>query len=68
MKLFPLDSSDSSTSTDVLDEAVVSTKQPNSNRKKKPIKIYISNNRLSTKERKKVSFFTRWTKLLRTCR
>ena len=31
----PLDSTDSSTSTDVLDEAVVSINQPNSNRKKK---------------------------------
>ena len=31
---FPLDSTDSSTSTDILDEAVVSIKQPNSNREK----------------------------------
>ena len=31
----PLESTDSSTSTDILDEAVVSINQPNSNRKKK---------------------------------
>ena len=37
---FPLDSSNSSTSTDVLDEAVVSTNQPNSNRKRKSHKYF----------------------------
>ena len=52
----PLDSTDSSTSTDVLDEAVVSINQPNSNRKRKTRKDHSSNNRSSKKERKKVSF------------
>ena len=53
---FPFDSSDSSTSTDVLDEAVVSTNQSNSNKKRKTHKDHISNNCSSPKQRKKVSF------------
>ena len=48
----PLDSTDSSTSTDILDEAVVSINQPNSNRKRKTHKDHISNNKSSTKQRK----------------
>ena len=40
----PLDSTDSSTSTDVLDEAVVSINQPNSNRKRKTHKDHSSDN------------------------
>ena len=52
---FPLDSSASSTSTDVLDEVVVSNNQPNLNRKRKTHKDHISH-RLSTKQRKKVTF------------
>ena len=40
----PLGSTDSSTSTDVLDEAVVSINQPNSNRKRKTHKDHTSNN------------------------
>ena len=51
----PLDSTDSSTSTDVLDEAVVSINQPNSNRKRKTHKDHSSDNRSSSKQRKKVS-------------
>ena len=50
-----LDSTDSSTSTDVLDE-VVSINKSNSNRKRKTHKDHISNKRSSTKQRKKVSF------------
>ena len=45
-------STDSSTSTDILDEAVVSINKPNSNRKRKTHKEHISNNRPSTKQRK----------------
>ena len=52
---FPLDSSDTSTLTDVLDEAVVSFNQLNSNRKRKTHKDHISHCS-STKQRKKVSF------------
>ena len=52
----PLDSTDSSTSTDVLDEAVVLINQSNSNRKRKTHKDHSSDNRSSSKERKKVSF------------
>ena len=52
----PLDSTDSSTSTDVLDEMVVSIKQPNSNKKRKTLKDHSSDNQSSNKERKKVSF------------
>ena len=53
----PLDSTDSSTSTDVSDEAVVSINQPNSNRKKKlHKKDHSSDNWSSSKQRKKVSF------------
>ena len=48
----PLDSTDSSTSTDVLDEAVVSIKQPNSNRKRKKHKDHSSDKQSSNKERK----------------
>ena len=51
-----LDSTDSSTSTDVLDEAVVSINKLNSNRKRKTHKDHISNKHSSTKQRKKVSF------------
>ena len=40
----PLDSTDSSTSTDVLDEVVVSINQPNSNRKRKTHKDHSSDN------------------------
>ena len=50
-----LDSTDSSTSTDILDEAV-SINKSNSNRKRKGHKDQISNKRSSTKQRKKVSF------------
>ena len=52
----PLDSTESSTSTDVLDEVVVSFNQPNSNRKRKTHKDHSSNNRSSNKQRKNVSF------------
>ena len=52
---FPLDSSESSSFTDVLDEVVISTNQPNSNRKRKTHKDHISNCS-STKQRKKVRF------------
>ena len=52
----PLDSTDSSTSTDALDEAVVSINQSNSNRKRKTHKDYSSDNQSSSKQRKKVSF------------
>ena len=55
-EILPLDSTDSSTSTDILDEVVVSINQPNSNRKRKTHKDHISNKQSSTKERKKVSF------------
>ena len=51
----PLDSTDSSTSTDVLDEAVVSINQPNTNRERKTHKDHSSDNRSSSKQRKKVS-------------
>ena len=50
-----LDSTNSSTSTDVLDEAV-SINKSNSNRKRKTHKDHISNKPLSIKQRKKVSF------------
>ena len=50
-----LDSTHSSTSTDVLDE-VVSINKSNSNRKRKTHKDHISNKHSSTKQRKKVSF------------
>ena len=53
---FALDSTDSSTSKDVLDEAVVSTNKPKSNRKRKTHKDHISNNCSLTKQRKKVTF------------
>ena len=49
------DSTNSSTSTDILDE-VVSINKSNSNRKRKTHKDHISNKSSSTKERKKVSF------------
>ena len=52
---FPLDSSNSFTSTDVLHEAVVSTDQTNSNKKRKTHKKHISNNCSSPKQRKKIS-------------
>ena len=48
----PLDSTDSSTSTDVLDEAVLSINQPNSNRKRKTHKDHSSDNQSSSKQRK----------------
>ena len=51
-----LDSTDSSTSTDILDEAVVSINNPNSNRKRKTHKDNISNKHSSTKQTKKVTF------------
>ena len=51
-----IDSTDSSTSTDILDETVVSINQPNSNRKKKIHKDHSSDNRAPTKQRKRVSF------------
>ena len=50
-----LDSTDSSTSTGVLDK-VVSINNPNSNRKRKTHKDHISKKCSSTKQRKKVSF------------
>ena len=50
-----LDSTDTSTSTDVVDE-VVSINKSNSNRKRKTHKDHISNKCSSTKERKKVTF------------
>ena len=50
-----LDSTNSSTSTDVLDEAV-SINKSNSNRKRKSHKDHISNKHSSTKQRKQVSF------------
>ena len=50
-----LDSTDSSTSTDILDEAV-SINKYNSNRKRKSHKDHISNKHSSTKQRKQVSF------------
>ena len=50
-----LDCTNSSTSTDVLDE-VVSINKSNSNRKRKTHKDCISNKHSSTKQRKKVSF------------
>ena len=52
----PLDSTDSSTSTFVLDEVVVSFNQSNSNRKRKTHKDHSSDKQSSSKERKKVSF------------
>ena len=55
-EISPLDSTDSSTSTDVLDEAVVSINNPNSNRKRETHKDHKSNNQSFTKQRKKVSF------------
>ena len=53
---FTLDSTNSSTSTDVLDEAVVSINKPKSHRKRKTHKNHISINRSSSKRRNKVSF------------
>ena len=55
-EILPLDSTDSSTSTDVLDEAVVSINQPKLNRKRKTHKDHNSNNWSTIKQRKKVSF------------
>ena len=55
-EILSLDSTDSSTSTDVLDQAVVSINQPKLNRKRKVHKDHNSNNQSSIKERKKVSF------------
>ena len=52
----PLDLTDSSTSTDVLDEAVVSINRSNSNKKRKTHKDHSSDNRSSNKQTKKVSF------------
>ena len=51
-----LDSTNSSTSADMLDEVVVSMNKSNSNRKRKTHKDHISNKCSSTKQRKKVSF------------
>ena len=50
-----LDSTNSSTSTDVVDE-VLSINKSNSNRKRKRHKDYISNKCSSTKQRKQVTF------------
>ena len=52
-----IDSHDSSTSTDVLDKVVVSINQDNSNRKRKiHNKDHSSDNQVSSKQRKRVSF------------
>ena len=63
-EILPLDSTDSSTSTDVLDEAVVSINQSNSNRKRKPIKT--TNLITGLPPNKESKFFPRSTKLFRT--
>ena len=60
----PLDSTDSYTSTDALDEVVVSINQPNSNRKRKTHKDHSSDNRSSSNKERK--FLTRSTKLSTT--
>ena len=51
MKIWLLTTTNSSTSTDILDEAVVSINKPNSNRKRKTHKDHISNKCSSTKQR-----------------
>ena len=60
-----LGSTNSSTSTDVLDETV-SINRSNSNRKRKSLQDHLSNKRFSTKQRKQVSFFPRSANLFRT--
>ena len=61
-----LDSTDSSTSTDILDEGVVSINKPSSNSKRKTHKDHISNNHSCHQTKKESKFFARSTKLFRT--
>ena len=51
-----IDFTDSSTSTDVLDEVVVSINKPSSKKERKTHKDHISNKRSCPKQRKKLSF------------
>ena len=60
----PLDSTDSSTSTDVLDEVVVSIKQPNSNKKRKTHKDHNSNKWLFHQTKKESKLFHKMNKTL----